>query len=140
MSVKEHLRLLQKRAIRIVFRSPFLAHTEPIAKDLNILLLNDLTSFAQCVFMIKVYHTIHPNIINSLFCKVSLVSHCFTRQNVLNFFVKQCNYMSTRHFILHSGVFSWNNLPASIKTIVNLRRFKSAVRPHLFVLHNDEFV
>ena len=75
MSVKEYLRLLQKRAIRIVGRAPFLAHTEPIAKDLNILLLNDLTSFAQCVFMFKVYHTIYPNTFISLFCKVSLVSY-----------------------------------------------------------------
>ena len=140
MSVKEHLRLRQKRAIRIVCRAPFLAHTKPTAKDLNILLLNDLTSFAQCVFMFKVYHTIYPHIITSLYCKVSLVSHYFTRQNVLNFFDKQCYYMSTRHFILHSGVFIWNNLPASIKNIVNLRRFKSAVRSHLFVMHNDEFV
>ena len=74
MSIKKHLRLLQKRAIRIVCCAPFLAHTEPIAKDLKILLLNDLTSFAQCVFKFKVYHTIYPNIITSLFCKVSLVS------------------------------------------------------------------
>ena len=104
------------------------------------LLLNDLTSFAQYVFMFKEYHTIYPKIITSLFCEVSLVSYYFTRQNVLNFFVKQCNYMSTRHFILHSGVFIWNNLPASIKNNVNLRRFKSAVRSHLFVMHSDEFV
>ena len=117
MSVKEHLRLLQKRAIRIICRAPFLAHTEPIAKDLKILLLYDLTSYAQCVFMFKVYHSIYPNIITSLFCKVSFckVSHYFTRQNVLNFFLKQYNCMSTRHFILHSGVFIWNILPASIK-------------------------
>ena len=46
MSVKEHLILLQKRAIRIVCHAPLLVHTEPIAKDLNILLLNDLISFA----------------------------------------------------------------------------------------------
>ena len=90
--------------------------------------------------MFKVYHTIYPNIITGLFCKVSLVSHYFTRQNVLNFLVKQRNYMSTRHFILHNGVFIWNNFPASIKNIVNLRRFKSAVLSHLFVMHNDESV
>ena len=99
--------------------------------------VNDINS---AIFMFKVYHTIYPNIITSLFCKVSLVSHYFKRRNVLYFFVKQCNYLSTRHFILHSVIFIWNNLPASIKNIVILRRFKSAVRSHLFVMHNDEFV
>jgi hypothetical protein len=140
MTTKEQLRLLQKRAVRIICRAPFLAHTEPIAKDLNILLLNDLILFVQCVFMFKVYHAVYPNIITSLFSKVSVVSHYFTRQNVFNFFVKQCNYMSTRHFILHSGVFIWNNLPTCIKNTVNLRRFKFAVRSHFNVLHNAEFV
>ena len=67
MSVKEHLRLLQKRTTRIVCCALFLAHTEPIVKDLNILLLNNLTSFAQCVFMFKVNHTIYPNITKLVF-------------------------------------------------------------------------
>ena len=90
--------------------------------------------------MFNVYHTIYPNIINCVFCKVLLVSHYFTTQNVLNFLVKQCNYTSSRQFILHSNVFIWNNLPTSVKNIVNMRRYKSAVRSHLFVWHNDEFV
>ena len=50
MSAKEQLILLQKRA-------PFLVHTDPIAKDPYILLL-ELILFVQSIFMFKVCRAI----------------------------------------------------------------------------------
>ena len=139
-SLLQQIILLQKRAIRIVDFNSYLAHTKPIAKDLGILLFNDLVKYVQCMFMFKVFHSIYPNVVTSNFCKVCQISQHFTRQFMFNFFVKPYHLKFVQGFILHSGVSVWNNLPLNVKSNLSLHKFKSSVRSHLDNLHNSIYV
>jgi hypothetical protein len=54
---------LQKKSIRIITASHFLAHSEPLFKRLKILSLPDLHSFIQMKFLYKVFHNDLPAIL-----------------------------------------------------------------------------
>jgi hypothetical protein len=136
----QQIRVLQKRAIRIIFHADYLAHSEPIANTLGILLFDDYVKYMQCMFMFKVFNKIYPFIVTTKFSKLSQVSCYQTRQINYNFFVKPVNLKCTRYFILHSGVNVWNNLPIYVKNISKLCKFKIALRSHLFVLHKSVFI
>ena len=41
------LDLLQKKTLRLIFSSKYIAHTEPICKDLQLLKLTDMSSIAS---------------------------------------------------------------------------------------------
>ena len=53
---------LQKKAIRIISKSHFRAHTDPLFSELNILQLPDLHDLVQLIFYYKHFQKIYLNI------------------------------------------------------------------------------
>ena len=54
---------LQKRAVRIILKAPFLAHTNPLFLKLKVLKINDVCKLRIATFM---YNAVHPSISHSL--------------------------------------------------------------------------
>ena len=54
------IEILQKKAIRIINKSPYNSHTKPICKELNILLFKDLIDLATLKFYHKFINTNLP--------------------------------------------------------------------------------
>ena len=123
------IKLLQKRAIRIINHSFYLAHTEPIAKSLNIILYDDLVKFLKCCYMLKIIHAKICNQVVRLFCRANNLN-IITRQHDVNFVIKHACYLCRTRFIVHSGSVLWNSLPMYIKDTFLERKFKTLLRFH----------
>ena len=61
------LEILQKKAIRIITRSPYNAHTAELFKRLNILKFHDLVNFEIEKFMYQFSTKSLPNVLNTIF-------------------------------------------------------------------------
>ena len=61
ISRDDKLHLIQKRCIRIIFNSSYIAPTEPICKDLRIINLPDMYSVAMWKFYYKLMNNILPS-------------------------------------------------------------------------------
>ena len=73
----ESLFKLQKRAVRLIVSAKYLAHTEPIFKELHVLPLFKLHQFAIVLFMFKLRNDMLPNVIfNEMFsCNVNIYQY-----------------------------------------------------------------
>ena len=56
----DSLFLLQKKAIRICTHSPYLAHTEPLFKQLKTLKMHDIHTYHSAIFMFKYFKNVLP--------------------------------------------------------------------------------
>ena len=61
ISRDDQLHLIQKRCLRIISNSSYIAHTEPICKDLQIISLPDMYSVAMWKFYYKLMNNILPS-------------------------------------------------------------------------------
>ena len=77
----EKLFLLQKKAVRIISNSSYLAHTAPLLKELGILNIEDLYQHQYALFMFDYDRGSLPKTFNSYFCKVSDVHSHQTRSS-----------------------------------------------------------
>jgi len=129
--------IAQKKVIRIVALAPYLAHTEALAKNLNIFLFDDLVYFVKCLFMYKVFRKKVCNEITCLFC---IYNNVYTRQQNVNFAVARVVHTCCKRFIAHHGVLLWNNLPSSIKSTLSEHLFKIKLRAHINTMKTIEYV
>ena len=67
--------LLQKKIIRIMTFSPYLAHTDPIFKDLTILPLDKIFIDRIGITMFKVEYELLPKSVIQMFSKIKLSIH-----------------------------------------------------------------
>ena len=72
--------LLQKRAIRIISYSDYLAHTEALFKELKILPIKKVYVFSVAQFMFKYNRQLLPNIFDNMFTMNAFLHTYYTRQ------------------------------------------------------------
>lgn len=127
------LAILQKAAIRIICNASFTAHYLPLARQLNILPLNEYITLSTGLFMYKVFIKSVPQCILNLFTRsTSNTLHHSLRQSELNFAVTRYNTSLMHNFIICRGVKLWNLLPGQIKSSRNLIMFKKVFTTHLW--------
>ena len=124
---------LQKKVIRIITFSPYLAHTEPLFKELNILPFPKVVIQRIALQMFKFTNKLLPSAISELFISNSAVYKYNTRNKTK---LRQCfgkhEYMY-RSFKF-SAVYIWNALLDSINTHSSYHTFKKTLK--LFLLNN----
>jgi len=125
------IKLIQKKAIRIISHAYYLAHTEPLAHALNILLFDDLVFVTKCQFMFKVYNRKLCSPVTDLF---HICDNSLTRQNNINFNVPRDIHVCRRKFIVHCGIIIWNSLPYHVKTALSYYTFTSTIKSHVATL------
>ena len=59
-SLSERTGMIQKKAIRIITHSNFIAHTEPLLKELHLLKVTDMFSLKIVMFLHKLSHNVLP--------------------------------------------------------------------------------
>ena len=87
--------LIQKRAIRIITNSTYLAHTEPLFRKLKILNTYDLHRYFVACFMFSYSKGTLPDILNNFFTLNSTVNMYLTR-NINNFYLPTYKYNFSR--------------------------------------------
>ena len=123
------LRILQKKAIRVINNAPFLAHTISFFVEDRILKFDDINVFQLAVFMFKnfdlpifrrnyQYNTRNVNAHRSMFQRLGL----------------------TQHSIYYGGPIVFNSLPTNLKSVERLETFKAYLKTYLigeYVLEDE---
>jgi len=109
-AAKKHLLrllLLQKRVLRVVCNTHFLAHSEPLFKECKVLNIFQINSYSVGIFMFKYYKSQLPNIFNDMFVKQCNVHIQNTRNNQF-YRLPLCKTERKKNSICYHGAYLWN--------------------------------
>ena len=116
----------QKRAVRILCQAPFLAHTNHLFNNCNILKFHDLKIYCTSIYMFK-------NLTNF----ETLDNHGHNTRNRQNLRVPAQRTKTTQQSITFVGPKTWNNLPANLISLNKLSTFKKHLKIHLLAKYNS---
>ena len=117
------LQLLQKKAIRIITSSHYIAHTDPLFSITKLLKLDDMYTYQLGIFMHKVKHFQLPQHMSSMFLRTENIhKHKLRNQNA--YYIQQIRTNTRKSTIHFSGPTIWNTLPANLRKVVCIRQFK----------------
>ena len=121
------IQILQKKAIRVITKSPFNSHTGPFFLQYKLLNITQIKFLQTCEFMYKYTNNLLPPSFALFFC-LSTNTHntrsnddykcIFARTNIRKFSLK------------YQGPAAWNSLPKHIRTAMCLAHCKHLVRAH----------
>ena len=127
------LYILQKRAIRIMSHAPYLAHTNPLFIELDVLRFYDIHAFQVLIFMYLCNNNLLPDYIKTFF-KFNQDVHGYNTRNAKDFHLPKPRLSSFKNSILFQGPQIWNSVSIDIKQSVSLNVFKS--RSRQFILNS----
>ena len=125
------LEIMQKRIVRIMTHSSYLAPTKPLFVKLRLLKIYDIYTFFAAQFMFKLKYHMLPVICQTL---VSVqTTHAYATRSC-NYFVfifgRTCTRQNSLNF---NGPRLWDKLPLSIQNMNYLPNFNHALIPHLIM-------
>ena len=122
--------IVQKRAVRLISFSPYLSHTDPIFKSLQILKLNDIYKYSVALFMYKFVMGYLPLIYNNMF-NFNLEFHNYNTRQSKQLHVSRGRLNIRRRTIGYNGVFIWNELMKFISINCSLHSFKLRLKRYI---------
>ena len=126
--------MLQKRAIRTISKSNYLAHTKPIFKKLKLLNIYDINRLQVASFMYSYYYKLLPTNCNKYFEYNHKNNRYITRNsNKLN--IPFYLYNFSRTTIRYIGPQSWNLLPDTFKISLDINSFRENYKLYLLSTH-----
>jgi len=126
----DRLMKLQKRAIRVITKSKYYAHTFELFQQVRILNIVKINKLQTGIFMFRYIHKALPLNFKDYFTFLNEIHNYNTRTKENLCPVRfRTNYR--KHSIKHSGPVTWNNLPWEIRSLKILASFKNALRMHL---------
>ena len=126
----ERLFKLQKRAIRIVNHSPYLAHTSPIFYSLKLLNIYDIYKYQLGIFMFLCHRKLLPISLlkyYTLNCNI----HSHVTRNAANFHIPKVRTTLSYKSVIYQGPLVWNTLPIYIRNSKTLNSFKTKYKQNL---------
>ena len=130
------LSILQKRVIRIISKSSFNAHTNPLFKANSILKIQDITTF-NIASIIYLYTTCQlPKTFQHLFKLNSEVHEYNTRQSQ-NFHTLSKKSKLSQFSISYMGPLVWNKFKKILDNCKTIYKFKKIMREELISKYTD---
>ena len=115
---------IQKKIVRIITYSPYLAHTDELFKDLNILPIHKLMLQRVSLQMFKYSRNTLPEVISELFItNDTFHSHNTRNKNKLRSKMSNREYMYKNFSFI--GVYIWNDIQDHIPINTSYSKFKS---------------
>ena len=105
----ERLKILQKKAVRIIAGVTPRTHSDPLFKQLKLLKINEINIFLTACFMFKVSNCMIIEIFQNLFVKNSEIHGHLTRQSA-EYHIPIVHTESAKRNIRFHGVKTWNDL------------------------------
>ena len=124
--------LLQKKVIRIMSRSSYLAHTDPLFKQLKILKLHNLYLFQVGKFMFLFKKGLLPDVFNDMFLLTNQV-HSYNTRNSNAFYRFSCRTNMRQFAIRFQGPKFFNTLNRELQNSDKLFRFKTKLKEFLLL-------
>lgn len=124
----DRLLLLQKRSVRTISGQPFLAHTDPIFKDLETVKFNNiyLLHFGKFLYQFKV--GLLPQTFNNMFC-YNVKIHSYNTRNASLFHIPKCRTNIKKFALRHQGPKFFNSLNKNIQASISLSSLLSNLEP-----------
>jgi hypothetical protein len=122
---------LQKKAIRIVTKSPRLAHTDPIFKKHNVLTFHQVILKAQLLFMHSIFHGYAPPSFTGHWMRNDERGLQYDLRNDNDFFTPRAKYTFITRLPIISFATTWNNFGPN-KHIPNRYTFQKAIEQEFF--------
>ena len=121
---------LQKRIVRIICGTEFLAHTAPVFRTLKIREIFNINAFFVACFMYSYHNNLLPHTFNTTFVTNRQV-HTYNTRNANNYRHDFCK-TNIKHFrILHLGPKLWNSLPHNFTELTSQSSFKTLLKNYL---------
>ena len=121
LAVLNPLIILQKRLIRLIAGSEYLAHTSPLFKALSLLKFHDIYSLSVLVYMFKtLVLNKYPNMLSRIYQLQP--NHYYNTRND-NFILPRC-LNKCKQSLLYQGISLWNSIPLYMKSSLSLCSFK----------------
>jgi hypothetical protein len=126
----DKLFILQKKALRVVCKTYWSAHTTPLFAQLNTLKLSDINKLQTGCFMYKAINNQLPSLFADYFTLNRNIHTYFTRQShqIHKFGLKTSVRKSS---IKHFGSSLWNSMPPYITSKPSISSFRLAYRKFL---------
>lgn len=111
----DRLLKLQKRAVRIISKSTYIAHTNLLFKNLNLLKIKDLCALHDYTFCYKMQNNMLPDYFlvdlkNSLFR-----THEYSTRHANSYLLPAVRHEFARHSISYKYPFTINSMPENYK-------------------------
>ena len=109
------LRILQKKAIRIITQSHYLAHTDPLFSKLKLLKLDDLYKHQLGIYMYKSAKGLLPDSMSSMVIPIHDV-HDHNLRNQNGYYIQHVRTNCRKFTIHYTGPVFWNTLPEQLRS------------------------
>ena len=129
------LQLLQKKAIRIITSSHYIAHTEPLFSMTKLLKLDDLYKYQLGIFMHKVTHCQLPQNMSSMFLRTDNI-HSHQLRNHNAYYIQQIRTNTRKSTINFSGPKFWNTIPTNLRQLASIHQFKKKFKALLLTKYS----
>ena len=132
----DHIFLLQKKAVRICTKSPYLSHTDPLFKRLRSLKIYDINTLQIAIFMFKYNYQMLPTVFTDFFSYNNNL-HSYPTRTCNNIHLDNPRILLAQKALRHHGPDIWNTLPNFLKQITTLTSFKRSLKEMLLKQYNE---
>ena len=126
----KRLKVLQKRAIRIISMKSQYVHTTPLFKKFNILRLSDINTYLIGQFMHRAHYSSLPTALCDMFVRNVDVYSYSTRQRH-DFHLPKPRTNLSKMCMRYKGALTWNSLCKVIDYVCPLVIFKGRLKSHI---------
>lgn len=130
--------IMQKKAIRIITKSHYNAHTTPLFSSLNILPFEKIIHLNQLLFMHSIHYSYSHTSFNNVWMLNNERNHDHTLRNLNKFYTPFPRFEFFKRSPIYMLPKIWNELPGELRCQSNRYTFKIAVINHLFQLLEEE--
>ena len=135
-SYLDRLFRLQKRAIRVVSHSPFLAHSSPIFYNNKLLTIYDMYEYQLGIFMFLCHKKLLPSSLLHYYTLNSDI-HSYPTRNAANYHLPSVRTCLSQKSIIYQGPVVWNSLSDEIRKSNTLNLFKARFKRFLFSKYDN---
>ena len=129
-TLTDRILLLQKKALRIICNTDYLAHTEPLFLSNNILKFNEIYSLQLGIFMFLLNNNKLPHIFDTMFQRNQHFHNYPTRQSG-SYHLPKTRTLFANHIFTFAGPKLWNSLPPSLTQLKSIHSFKRKLKRSL---------
>ena len=128
---------IQKKIVRLMTFNSYLAHSEPIFKDLKILDIYKINDYLISLFMFRYHYSKNlPEVFTDYFVTNDQIHQHNTRNKTqLHKSYKRTNCV--KHTLSNKGVDVWNGLECHFKNITSRDTFKNTIKEHFLQISSN---
>ena len=128
------LRLLQKKAIRIISNTDYLAHSSKLFLNLKLLKLDDIMKFQLGTFMYKLKYNKLPNVIPHMFVTNENI-HSHNTRNKNGYLIPSVRTNCRKFTVGYVGPILWNSFPQKLRQLPSEVIFKKKLKSILLATY-----